>query len=74
MTLEERIVELETTSRTHNAMLNLLISIGERQQETLERQQELLEEMRRDTQQTQRLWVRLAQRHGWLDEDDLLTN
>ena len=97
-TIEERVAQLEDTSRTHEAMLNLLISIGERQQallerhqeaqerqqetqerhqalqerqqETLDRQEELLAEVRRDAQQTQRLWVRLAQRYGWLDEND----
>ena len=97
-TIEERVAQLEGTSRTHEAMLNVLISIGERQQEMLERQQEtqerqqetldrhqallerqqetldrqeeLLAEVRRDAQQTQRLWVRLAQRYGWLDEND----
>ena len=104
-TIEERVAQLEDTSRTHEVMLNLLISIGERQQELLERQQEtqerqqglldrhqalqerqqetldrhqalldrqqeLLAEVRRDAQQTQRLWVRLAQRYGWLDEND----
>ena len=96
--IEERVAQLEGTSRTHEAMLNVLISIGERQQEMLERQQEtqdrqqetqdrhqalldrhqallerqqeLLAEVRRDAQQTQRLWVRLAQRYGWLDESD----
>lgn len=69
-TIEERVAQLEGTSRTHEAMLNVLISIGERQQEMLERQQEMLAEVRRDAQQTQRLWVRLAQRYGWLDEND----
>ena len=83
-TIEERVAQLEDTSRTHDVMLNILISIGERQQEMLERhqgllerheellerQQEMLAEVRRDAQQTQRLWVRLAQRYGWLDEND----
>ena len=118
-TIEERVAQLEGTSRTHEMMLNVLISIGERQQElldrqqetqerqqetqerqqetldrqqetldrhqalldrqqallerqqeTLDRQEELLAEVRRDAQQTQRLWVRLAQRYGWLDEND----
>ena len=69
--IEERLEALDTTSRTHDAMLNLLISIAERQQESLERQESLLQEVRRDSQQTQRLWVRLAQKHGWLDDEDL---
>ena len=85
--IEERIQQLGITSRTHDAMLNLLITISERQQDTLDRQQglldrqqstlerqeEILQEIRRDARQTQRLWVRLAQRHGWLEDDDLFT-
>ena len=63
MTTQDRIEALEQTVRTHDVMINLLVSIGERQQE-------LLEEIRRDNQQTQRLWTRLAQRYGWLDDDD----
>lgn len=30
-----------------------------------------LEEVRRDAQHTQRLWVRLAQKNGWLDDEDM---
>ncbi len=62
-TTEERVEALEITTRTHDAMLNLLISVGERQLE-------MLNEIRRDSQQTQRLWLRLAQKYGWLDDDD----
>ena len=32
----------------------------------LEKHSELLAEIKRDSQKTQRLWVRLAQRHGWI--------
>ena len=32
---------------------------------------ETLEEVRRDARQTQRLWVNLAKKYGWLDDDDL---
>ena len=64
MTLEERIDQLEITSRTHDAMLNLLISI-------LERQDSRLEEQRHDNAMTRRLWVKLAAKHGWIDEDGL---
>ena len=70
-TIEERIEQLEGTSRTHDVMLNLLVSVGERQLEMLDGQREMLDEIRRDARQTQRLWVRLAQRHGWLEDDDL---
>ena len=64
-TIEERIAALEIKTGNHDVMLELLISIGERQLE-------MLDEVRRDCQQTQRLWVRLAQRHGWLEDDDVL--
>ena len=63
-TLEERIEELEQTATTHDAMFRLMIAIGERQQA-------LLEEVQRDTQRTQRLWVNLSKRYGWLEEEDL---
>lgn len=69
-TLEERLAGVEVTVRTHDAMFNLSLSILERQISTLERQTALLEEVRRDAKQTRRLWVRLAQRYGWLDESD----
>ena len=86
--IEERVRELEATAGNHQAMINLLVAIGERQQTLLEEiqtevkeiralqvnQNELLEEVRRDSQQTQRLWVRLAQRYGWLEDDDLSAN
>ena len=67
MTTQGRIEGLEQVTRTNDAMLNLLITIGDRREMLLEQQHEI----RRDTQQTQRLWVRLAQRHGWLEDDDL---
>lgn len=71
MTMQERLAQLEETSRTHDAMLNMLISIGERQQTMLERHQEQLDELRRDARLTQQLWTRLALRYGWLVDDDL---
>ena len=77
-TIQERVAELERTANNHDAMFRLMISIGERQQDTLDEikelvkgQGELLAEVRRDSRQTQRLWVRLAQRYGWLEDDDL---
>ena len=32
---------------------------------------EHIEELRRDTQHNQRMWVHLAHKHGWLDDEDL---
>ena len=63
--MQERVASLEDTSLGHEARIRLLEMLAERQQTLLERQDELLEEARRDSAQTRRLWVRLAQRHGW---------
>ncbi len=82
---------LEESNRHHEARLNLLADIAERQQALLERlelnierldrnierldrnleeQRKEVAEYRRDARQYQRLWVHLAQKYGWLDEDD----
>ena len=62
----------------HETRLNLLTTIAERQQTLSERidkkidqMDERLEETRRDTAMTRRLWVNLAKKNGWLDDDDL---
>lgn len=39
--------------------------------ERMQRLDEQLVEIRRDSRRTQRLWVRLAQRYGWLEDEDL---
>lgn len=90
--LEVRLAALEGTQRTHDILIDILVSISEahqgtidslvrtaerqqdmleRQETMLERQKAMLEEVRREAAQTRRLWVRLARRYGWLDEDDL---
>ena len=53
---------LEESNRHHEARLNLLTAIVERQQTLLERLDAGLEEQRRQTAGIQRLWVRLAQK------------
>ena len=63
-TTEERFRTLEDIVQGHEARINLLTGIAERQQD-------LLEEVRRDANQTQRLWVRLSRKYGWLDDEDL---
>ena len=55
---------LEEIIRHHDARMNLLASIAERQQT-------LLEEIKRDSSQTQRLWVNLSRKYGWLEDGDL---
>ena len=64
MTTEERLNSLEGTQEYHDARIGLLESIAERLLV-------LIEETKRDSAVTQRLWVQLAKRYGWLDDDDL---
>ena len=81
--LEERVASLEASAERHEQTLARLASIAENQdqlldrllinQETLQANQEsivsLLEELTRDAATTRRLWLRLAQRYGWLDDE-----
>ena len=60
----ERAESLEEMITGHEVRLRLLEAIAERQQT-------LLEEVRRDASQNQRLWVRVAHRYGWLEDEDL---
>ncbi len=62
--LEEAVLRLTAIAEDHTTMLTNQTTI-------LTNQQELLEELRRDVRHTQRLWTRLAQKNGWLDDDDL---
>ncbi len=78
MTTEERLTRLEETTNLLGELMATVVGMVQRQedligqqQEILVRQQELLDEVRQDTKMTRRLWVRLATKHGWLDEDDL---
>ena len=81
--LEERVGSLEAAAARHQQTIARLDSIVEHQdqlldrllanQETLQANQEaivaLLEELTRDAATTRRLWLRLAQRYGWLDDE-----
>ena len=80
---EERVASLETASDRHEQTIARLVSIADHQdqllerlqanQETLQANQEaivsVLEELTRDAATTRRLWLRLAQRYGWLDDE-----
>ena len=71
MTTEQRLARLEETDR-------ILAELAQRQQEQLDgiikmlqRQEEQLGEVREDAKMTRRMWVRLAKKHGWLDNEDV---
>ncbi len=73
---EERIASLEATAERHEQTIARLAGIAENQDQLLDRllvNQEaivgLLEELARDAATTRLLWLRLAQRYGWLDDE-----
>ncbi len=70
-TQEERIASLESwmARLAQNQLTMAEILTG--QEGRLRLAEERLEETRRDVQQNRRLWARLAQRFGWIDEDGL---
>ena len=69
--LEEVTIQLKDTSLQLTKLMAEVIRMVHRQDERLQHQQELLDEVRQDTKMTRRLWVRLATKYGWLDDDDL---
>ncbi len=73
---EQTIARLTTIAEDQDQLLDRLVANQETlqaNQETLQANQEtivsLLEELTRDAATTRRLWLRLAQRYGWLDDE-----
>ncbi len=73
---EQTIARLDAILENHDQLLERLLANQEALQassERLEFNQEailnLLEELTRDAATTRRLWLRLAQRYGWLDDE-----
>ncbi len=80
---EQTISRLVSIAENHDQLLERLLTSQEAlqaNQETLQASQEtlhsnqeaivnLLEELTRDAATTRRLWFRLAQRYGWLDDE-----
>ena len=74
--LEERVTSVETAGQRHEQTIARLDSMIEDHDQLLDRliaNQEaianLLEEVTRDAAITRRLWLRLGQRYGWLDDE-----
>ena len=53
----------------HDAMLENIMAIQERLLENQNTLTQLLAEVREDAAITRRLWFRLAQRYGWLEDE-----
>ena len=65
MTTAERIDHLED-------MMKRLLALEERSMEIHADTRAQLAEQREDSKKLQRLWVNLAKKHGWLDDEDVL--
>ena len=70
-TIDERLDNIEEFCRMQVDINQRTLDMVEILGQQLERMDARLEETRRDCQQTQRLWTRLALKHGWLEDDDL---
>ena len=73
---EQTIARLVSIAENHDQLLERILASQEAlqaNQETLHSNQDaivnLLEELTRDAATTRRLWLRLAQRYGWLDDE-----
>jgi len=73
---EQIMARLTSIAQDHDQLLERLVANQETlqaNQETLQANQEaivsLLEEVTRDAAITRRLWLRLAQRYGWIDDE-----
>ena len=73
---EQTLARLVSIAENQDQLLDRLLANQETlqaNQETLQANQEaivsLLEELTRDAATTRRLWLRLAQRYGWLDDE-----
>jgi len=80
---EQTIARLATIAEDHDQLLDRLVANQESlqanletlqaNQNTLQANQEaivsLLEELTRDAAATRRLWLRLAQRYGWMEDE-----
>ena len=74
MTTDQRLDTLEELVRKADQNIALLTAQGIRMERFMERfveeHRREHEEYRRDAQQYRRLWTHLAQKHGWLDDED----
>ena len=65
MTTTERIEHIEQ-------MMGRLMALEERSMEIHADTRAQLAEQREDSKKLQRLWVNLAKKHGWIDDEDIL--
>ena len=74
--LQENLLSLQASQERMQASQDRVQASQDRMQETQDKMQDnheaivrLLEEVTRDAANTRRLWLRLAQRYGWMDDE-----
>ena len=67
--LEDAVVRLISIAENQTEILDDHTQLQRAHQVLLGKLNDNLEEARRNSQRTQRLWIRLAQKNGWLDDD-----
>ena len=70
MTTEERLETVETAIKLIVDYESRILEYEGKVLELVTGLSEVVMELRRDTQHNQRLWVHLARKHGWLDDED----
>ena len=67
--LQENLKTLQASQQRIQANQDRMQDIQERMQDNHEAIVRLLEELTRDAANTRHLWLRLAQRYGWIDDE-----
>ena len=61
---------IHETNRIITETNQILVTVQVSQEERLASMQAILDEAREDNRMTRNLWVRLARKYGWLEDDD----
>ena len=77
MTTEERLTALEDTQARVVDLIGLVVELTRENQDMarenqrrIEQNEQILAEVRRESQQTRRIWIAFARHHGWPEDLD----
>ena len=73
-TTDERLTKVEDTTTKLVEFQGLLLGHQDHVVQLLVKVTEQVEEYRRDAKQMQRVWVHIARKYGWLDDDGSVSN
>ena len=66
---EKALARLDSIAKNQDQLLDRLLALQDRLAAIHETAAQFLEEVIKDAAATRRLWLRLAERFGWLDDD-----